>query len=535
MQVNYKPETENLQAHEIRAQYAELDFDCIPLRSGSKIALLKGWPTLAPAQQWRKAPSDANFGLRAGNGKAFIDADDKNQPGTFANITNWLAGLGYEPGTYPVIQTASGVGRQVYVNFTGQILKSAPRLDPRIGAGEFRAGVGAYVAAPPSVVDGRQYQIIDGDLLRLPTLDERDIQTLIRESAPQTETPVMPRMSRRALALSSGKGGERYRSASEAEAALTLALINGGFDYAGIKAVFDKFPAFGKYAGLKTTKGPNEAERWLYLTYQNALAHSRNESQERQTIRRAKEAATAASWPRVNDKLILLAHLELAFRAGTSRGYAAAVRDLALEAGVGGMTASRTTHRLIKAGLVAIEEAGTIQYYAHRYTLQVDKLVHSLKNQDVRECIKMSTLPVDEPRVVADNGLLVELDRLRNHDAFRNGRGRLGRRAGEVYELLFTEPMTAGELATRTGASIKTIRRSLKKLANLRDYKTGEIIEMVTCGEGGRWNSRTVDLELVEAIMGTRGQRQRQEAGYIKERRARARELEIGALKERAE
>src|SRR5687768_12040279 len=162
--------------NEVLTQYIQQGYDCIPLKPLSKLPFSKGWQTREPFQQWRNASEDANFGLRAGNGKAFIDCDDKNQLGTSATVTRWLDGLGYQEGDYPMVQTPSG-GNHVYVNFTGSLLGSKRNLS--IGSGEFRYNSGAYVAAPPSVVETGIYKLLEGNVAQLPTLDIHDIAGLI--------------------------------------------------------------------------------------------------------------------------------------------------------------------------------------------------------------------------------------------------------------------------------------------------------------------------------------------------------------------
>ena len=117
------------------------------------------------------------------------------------------------------------------------------------------------------------------------------------------------------------------------------------------------------------------------------------------------------------------------------------------------------------------------------------------------------------------------------HDAFRNGKGKLGKRAGDIYELLFSEPLTIAEIQERAGCkNVRTVKRSLNKLHAIKDYSTGEIIEMVTC-EGGKWKSNLVDLELIAAIFDLRGATGKQRERYANERREHAKALELGAIK----
>ena len=507
------------QAHE---QYIQLQFDVIPLIPLSKDPLHKGWQSREPFHQWLHAPRDSNIGLRAGHGKAFIDCDDKKQLGTFSNVMNWLQGLGHERAQIPVVQTASGIGRHVYVNFIGSLLGSRKNFVGEIGAGDFRYGPGSYVVAQPSVVEGQgQYKLLQGSLEELPVLDLRDIGTLvgrIDQEAPGQKPP--PQMSRLARELANGQGIERYKTHSEAEAALVLSLVNSGFDLPQIKEIFDLSPCAGKYAELRAQK-PRKADVYLLTTYRNAVEFSSHESPARRTIRELQELADRAAWNKTSDKLVFLAHSRIAYKAGRLE-YAASSRDLALEAGLASLdTAARATRRLVKNELLNLEQKSAA-VFANQYAFRMDKIVHFLTSGylgSVREC---------PPAQVAQNGMVLDLEGLETSDAFRNGKGRLGRRAGQVYKLLFTEGLTVPEIARRTGASTKTIRRILGKLSKVKDYKTGEILELVSRGGDGCWHSNVVDLELLEAIYGTRGAKAKQRLFYEKERRAHIRSLELG-------
>jgi len=247
----------------LHSQYLDWGYQPIPLRPFSKLPLVKGWQTRPTLSQWHNTSGSVNIGLRAGDGRAFIDCDDKNQPGTFESITNWLKGLGHD--FYPVIQTASGVGRHIYVNFIGDLLGSKRNLT--IGTGEFCYDYGAYVVAPPSTIDTGTYTLIGGDLLSLPMLDLQDIASLVNLNN-NGKKKRYPRMSRNAQALTAGRGFERYKSRSEAEGALILSLINSGFDYCEIKKIFDKSPALGHY------HEHDNKEYYLTLTYKNMRAYS---------------------------------------------------------------------------------------------------------------------------------------------------------------------------------------------------------------------------------------------------------------------
>jgi hypothetical protein len=495
-----------------RAKYLQAGYDAIPLKPLTKDPACKGWPTRATITQWHNAPADSNIGLRAGHGKAFIDCDDKNQAGTFTNVTRWLEGLGHATDTLPIVRTPSG-GAHVYVNFTGGLFASKKNLLHTIGAGEFRYDYGAYVTAPPSIIaGGLSYTLVNGSVDRLPVLDLHDVAQLVDING-DTKPQAAPKMSRLALALSLGNEDilqERYNGdRSSAEAALVLSLINSGYDYQAIKHIFENNPCMGHFHQKHAAKSNQEAERWLYMTYQEAFKYSQRVSPARRLIGEFLEAARSAAWSNANRRKVFISHLEIAYHAGKFE-YAAGVRDIALGAGVHKDTAQNQTRKLLTEGLLTLKERGnTIS--ASVYVLDREKLGHSLKTLNVRKCPKFS-----------------------QHDAFRNGggryaKGRLGRRAGEVYELLYDNPLTFSEIVGRTGASPKTVREALRKLSKVIDHRTGEVIQMVI-DEGDTWRAVLVDLEQIAAIVRTYGATGRQRAEYDKQRRAHRRSLEIGTL-----
>jgi hypothetical protein len=508
-----------------REQFINNGYDPIPLKPESKEPIAVNWQGQLTFTQWYKAPSNANIGLRAGSGRAFIDCDNDKNPETFTNVTQWLDGLGYHEGSYPVVQTPSGIGRQIYVNLSGALLGNWQVFNPSIGKGEFRYGSGAQVGTFPSVIAGAgEYKLISGDIAYLPALDLNDIRTLIDPSK-ATETPRKLAMSASARAMARGQGIERYNNdRSAAECGLMLSLINSGFVYGNIKRIFDTFPCYGHYAQHKA-ESLEEGERWLYRTYRAALEFSNHESDTRKMLAQLQDLARVAAWKHTSDRNLFISLAGIGYKAGRFT-IAAGLRDLALEAGVSLRTASAGTSRLIGQGIIT-KQAEAKAVFAAVYAIQADKALATLTaGMDKTEhflqkpCEEVFTFVPDKESIA-------------QHDAFRNGKNRLGRRAGQIYQHLITAPMSDAQLAEATGAHIKTIRRKLARMAKVIDHKTGEIIEMVILKDE-RWKAARVDLDLISAIMGTYGATGKQRRQYERDRREHARGLELGKLKAEA-
>ena len=502
---------------EQRVKFIEAGYECIPLIPASKLPLRKAWEKRSTVAQWYKAPDDSNLGLRAGNGKAFIDCDDKNVPGTFSNVVNWLVGLGYNRDTLAIVQTASGVGRHVYVNFTGSLLGSRRNFINSFGAGDFRYGSASQVATFPDTIAGiGEYKLLQGSITRLPVLDLKDVSNLVDINKAVTEPKQSKRASALALAIMRGIKPERYATNSDGEAGLVLSLHNSGFSYDEIKQVFDSNPCLGHYADKHKAQSASEAERWLTMTYKNAVQYSQNESEARRNIASWIARAESSAWNKVTDKNLYIAHAKIAHKAGRYE-HAADVRTLSLRAGVGICAVSRGNRRLINAGgLVVVEPFSGIRATTYRL-LEPPAFV---KNEHtlLRTCEDVFANDKKKSGAIA------------THDAFMNGKNRLGLRAGEVYELLLSEALTFKELQERTGINICSLYRLIRKLRSVKDRKTGEVIEMVTRREDDTYISNLIDLDLVSAIMGTYGATGKRREEYEHDRRERSRAWELEML-----
>lgn len=492
-----------------RMKYAELGFDTLPLIPGSKKAFPRLWQIRSPYRLWQNAPDRANIAIRGGGlaKVAFIDCDELR---AFQNATNWLAGLGYQPGDYPIVQTPSGAGCcHIYIEFAGGLAGDWCDLSKEIGDGEFRFGAGSYVAAPPSILnDGSGYTLLNGNFARLPSIALNDALQIIDNQ--ENEKPPKRTLPRKAVAMLNGKGLEGYRTKSEAEQALITSLINAGFAFTDVLDLFNRHPCAGKYAELKV-QNARDAEYWLSRSYSEAAQWAAtHESKARKTARAAIEWADSNPWPGRTgavDRLIFLAHAEIAFKAGRLT-YAAACRDLAEWAGVSRMTATNANHRLCKLGLLALDTPATVDS-ANIYRLeQLDKLGHSLKAPTVRKCQGLSA----------------------SHDVFRfNG---LGKSAGQIWQVLEESPATVNELTAQTGRHKKTIERALARMVNIIDPLTGEYLPMVASDGGETWHALKVDLNHIAHILGTAGAGEKQKQLHQKERKIHQNALYLGKLQD---
>lgn len=487
-----------------RQEYEELGIDTIPLRPGTKEAMRRHWQTRDPSILWRGVPENANIGLRGGGNAAiaFLDCDEKKRPGTFDNAVSWMSGLGYSPGSYPLIQTASQVGRQIYIAFSGGLPGHSRNLANEFGAGEFRYGPGAYVTAPPSQVGNSVYTLLAGNYHQLPRVALVDVLPILgNKDVSQVPADGLPSVPRRAMALLNGRNVENFRSRSEAEQSLIASLVNAGHPFESVLDLFLRYPCAGKFAELYRRSESN-AIRWLRHSYDEAVAWtSKTDSKTRQVIAAMREWAESRPWPGrtgATDRAVFIAHCQIAYRAGRLV-YAAACRDLAEAAGVNHMTARNATRRLIEANLLSLVNPATVEYAnvyqlvtgGHRYTLPA--------TPNVWECISMSS------------------------DVFRfQG---LGKSASEVWAALQNGPATEQELVEATGRSIKTVKRVLARMSDLADTVTGEFIPMVEKIDG-RWSAiEGVDLDHVALVVGTAGAGERQQERHRQERRAHRRML----------
>jgi len=103
-----------------------------------------------------------------------------------------------------------------------------------------------------------------------------------------------------------------------------------------------------------------------------------------------------------------------------------------------------------------------------------------------------------------------------NHDVFRY-QG-LGKSGCEIWQALEEGPKSIKELENITGRHRTTIKRKLEKMGNIIDYRTGEIISMVSI-EDGKYSAKPgINLDYIAELIGTKGMGERQKEQHIRER-----------------
>jgi hypothetical protein len=460
--------------------YAELGFDTLPLPPGSKQAGVRAWQNRSPLEMWQSAHKEANIAIRCGGhaNLAVIDCDDKNQQGTFYNVQSFMAGLGYTPGDYPVVKTKSGNGRHIYISLADPIQGNYKHLSPELGAGEFRFGSGAYVVAPPSILE-KPYQLIYGDFRQLPELEMVDIAALIHD--PYFKTKPKLQISRNARKMLNGEGIERFdNDRSRFDQGLITSLVNKDFEFENILPLFKNNVTSGKFMEL-FDKSPNRAIGYLQHSYRTAVRWGKaNISPGRKYAQKAILWANSNSWPGrtgAYDWAVYLAHSNIVWRSGKVE-YAASGRELAEIANISNTAASNANHRLIKLGFIT-QTKSYIANYSNRY-----KLENIFENS--------TSIPHHH------------IENYVSHDVFHYFA--LGKSCEQIWCQLQNNSLSIEELIIKTGRTKITIKKWLDYMANkIIDIRTGEIVSMV-CEKDGVWRiKKGVNLDYIAELLNVKG------------------------------
>ena len=439
----------------------------IPITGGAKAppAAGAGWMDLSPFEQWRALGPNwkGNIALLCGGGAFVIDCDS---PDTEAQAKRWLEGLGLQHTAQ--VRTVHG-GLHIWLR--------CPDLPPDLtvrrlafGPGELRARR-CYTMAPPSLVEGRRYRFEAGTAPeRVATLKWQDLAQLVKPQAQgqPIERPPVPLLKReiplKALSLlrllqNPQPALEAGKTRSEAEAQIVAHLIVAGWDFEAIRGAFEEYRP-GHY---REHKNPGA---YIVATYHNILNWLASQG-DRPALAELYQEASAWQWPGrtgLHDRAVYLALLSLAWQHGTAMPYAS-LRDIGLLAGKDPQAVANALARLRKAGLIQRlgETAGTGCWCV--------KDGHKSHIPELKEVPLTGGALGTMGRLGAARGVNSDTPGPADSEMWAT----LGRSCEVIYRALGDTPKGAGELATLTGRSRRTVERALTKLGahNLAQKDTG--------------------------------------------------------------
>jgi hypothetical protein len=442
-----------------RQRYNAVGVKTIPLPAGAKKPPLKGWHTLSSSEQWERWHGNANIGINPVGDLAIIDAENQT---AYTDARDGLNGMGIDPDRLPIVRTASGVGRHVYVRIDG-----APEAEHtrRLAVGEqgrkkgeLLFGSRCYAVAPMSTVGGNRYEFVHGApelLATLPVLNWQDLSWLVidRPHRPPLgiSRPPLPLVERLSLPekaeflldnlpFAPRRQGvlKEYETRSEAEQAVITMAILAGWSYDRILAEFWKRQP-GHFA-------EHDKPAWYFrISYDNALANILADTT-RQDIVTAYWNVALAPWPgRGGDleRMTLLALLCMCwqFASWTVR---ASQRDLATLANATQPGVGNALQRLESDHICRVSNwAWTGVARAAKYQV-AEKLSQNSGHGHTYK----------SPTVTYEKVILIGLHPIWCQDG-------LGRSTGHVYDLIVAGISTEDELVERSGKTGKTVRRAL--------------------------------------------------------------------------
>jgi len=270
-------------------------------------------------------------------------------------------------------------------------------------------------------------------------------------------------------------------------------LVNAGFTFPEIFALFQRYAAAGKFAEMYCAD-PERAGEWLRRSWQQARIFCSHESSSRRSASEALTWATAAAWPGrtgSTDRAIFCAHASLAYKSGQP-SYHASARDLAELGGCERKTATKATRRLIRDGHIQLASQST-RILANRYRLGPITQKVSVK----------TPLPKNKCEGVESTSSFVL------PDAFRQCG--LRRSAYEVLIALDCRVLTVTGIAEQTGRHVQTVRAALARLLAVGVVKRqGRMWQGPAIGE--------IDLDALAMAVGAYGSGRRQKEKHQAER-----------------
>lgn len=291
---------------------------------------------------------------------------------------------------------------------------------------------------------------------------------------------------------------------SLAESTAVTSLVHAGYTFEKILHAFRRHAHNRtKFIDLYRADASN-AERWLRLAYDNALAFIQADDQHiMRTIHALRTWAESAVWDGRTgawDRAVYLAHLDLAERAVKTE-YGASVRELSEHAGIEIMTASRANKRLQAQNLIEKVTPGIFTFSTIWKLTPLEQACVSKRYNpsltNVREC-----------------NFLKRSENFAAHDAFA-GSG-LGKSAAQVWQCLADgDALATGEIAARTGRGKATVWRILNRMLNL------QMVTTAGSGNAATWRAvENVNLDRVAFLLGVAGRGAERRKNHRRERDA---------------
>jgi hypothetical protein len=341
--------------------------------------------------------------------------------------------------------------------------------------GELR-GRGAYVAAPPSLhPSGIAYRWIDVDA---PIMRVNELPGFTFEVVPAER---LPRLVMRILANDPAVIG-RYASRSEVDRALMLSLANAGYSFARIVPLFQS----SRHDSHLDRAGRDYLKR-LEAEYLRATEYKHADSfiAAREFVAGVRQWALTAhditgnSRTRETDRRVLLAHCDVAYKAGRLEWHMSR-RDIEQAARVGDQTAILANRRLQAAKIIVKSREHRVSYAA-KWTF----------GEGVRKSHHSHTLPqtvcvsgVNDDRAITFAG----------HATFEHSG--LGRHIALTFDCIVHSPKIETEIAAATGYSLRTVNRHLQRLVHF---------ELAAIRDGNRWQGLPKNLDDAAYALGTTG------------------------------
>lgn len=299
-------------------------------------------------------------------------------------------------------------------------------------------------------------------------------------------------------------GDHAYHSRSEAVMAITLAMVNSGWDWSDYygtmsdphsHALADWFHS----RKIGRTRSPQDVLRRMKRTWERAVAkvqsspaieNAQDARQEIGLIRAALREVVFTGRSGIVDRLVL----ECLHKEATKRGSIVvflSTRSIALETGVSRTTVSRAVRRLVAGDWIRVEGREQADH-AMTYRLKVPRRRRDTPSQ--RGTGREDCVPV-VPSAIDHAG----------QDLFL----RLGRYAAAVYAAL-ENPGRAQEIALMTGMCRRSASKHLKVMADLG------LVESV----GGVWRRTEREADDASGDVGATGLRKRRADRFTWERKA---------------